>query len=199
MSLAYRYASQETFRKMIESHDLWFSDLRGMNDKDEYAAGFRIASEIVAREFPEHSDLLNEISPDRMGSAFTVLICCLSMDGDCLSMWRGYGDNGAGAAIGYDYEEIQRQHIYTRYLARGAPIQGRAHFHRVIYDEGHYRARVRADIRTALSSPSKDVQRGMMRVVLMRLCTLYKNDFFMDERELRGFIEVEDSADPYVL
>ena len=33
----------------------------------------------------------------------------------------------------------------------------------------------------------------------MRLCTLYKNDFFADEREIRGFIEINDRNDPYNL
>lgn len=199
MSLAYRYANAGTFLKMLESQTLWFSDLRRMNDWDEYAAGFRIASEIVTKEFQDHGHVLAEISPERMSSAFMVLICSFSMDRDCLSMWRGYGDNGAGAAIGYDYQEIATSHLSARYLTKMAPIQGKAQFFPVIYQEGDFRGQVRAYLQKAVRLPSKEVQLGVMKVALMRLCTLYKNDFFVDERELRGFIEVNETADPYVL
>lgn len=207
--LAYRYAHADTFLKMLESQTLWFSDLRRMNDWDEYAAGFRIASEIVAEEFPDHGEFLTGISPARMSSAFMVLICSFSLDGDCLSMWRGYGDNGAGAAIGYDYREIETQHIGARYLEKMAPIQGKAQFFRVMYDEGAFRGQVRAYLERTVRLLSteaaeqragfKDMQLGVLTVALMRLCTLYKNDFFEDERELRGFIEVNERADPYAL
>ena len=207
--LAYRYAHANTFLKMLESQTLWFSDLRRMNDWDEYAAGFRIASEIVAEEFSEHSELLTRISPARMSSEFMILICSFSLDRDCLSMWRGYGDNGAGAAIGYDYRAIETQHMGVRYLEKMAPIQGKAQFFRVMYDECAFRGQVRKyleqTVRLRYPEAAEElagfegVQLGMLTVALMRLCALYKSDFFEDERELRGFIEVNDKVDPYAL
>lgn len=39
-NLAFRYASVETFFKMIENQELWFTDLRNMNDPEEYSAGY---------------------------------------------------------------------------------------------------------------------------------------------------------------
>jgi hypothetical protein len=208
-NLAYRYAHTSTFFKMLESQTLWFSDLRRMNDWDEYAAGFRMASEIAAEEFPQYTNLLSEISPERMHADFMVLICSFSLDGDCLSMWRGYGDNGAGAAIGYSYPDIQMQHLGVRYLDKMAPVQGKVQFFNVIYEEAAFKENVRADFaRVTTSLANKDttqhhefqsVQLGMLKVALIRLCTLYKNDFFVDERELRGFIEVNEHADSYTL
>ena len=207
--LAYRYAHADTFLKMLESQTLWFSDLRRMNDWDEYAAGFRVASRLAAEEFPQYTELLAEISPERMSAGFLVLICSFSLDGDCLSMWRGYGDNGAGASIGYDYREIVTQHLGTRYLAKMAPIQGKVQFLRVMYEETGFQEQVRAYLQSATRQLASEaatqlpefraVQLGMLKMALMRLCTLYKNDFFVDERELRGFIEVNEHADPYVL
>lgn len=208
-TLAYRYAHTNTFLKMLESQTLWFSDLRRMNDWDEYAAGFRMASEIAAEEFPQYTNLLSEISPERMRADFMVLICSFSLDGDCLSMWRGYGDNGAGAAIGYCYSGIQMQHLGERYLAKMAPVQGKVQFFQVIYEEAAFKEQVCAyfaKATTLLASKVaaqlhgfQSVQLGMLKVALIRLCTLYKNDFFVDERELRGFIEVNEHADPYAL
>jgi hypothetical protein len=207
--LAYRYANAETFLKMLKSQTLWFSDLRRMNDWDEYMAGYLITSEIVAQEFPEYMGLLTEISAERMNSSFLVLICSFSMDGDCLSMWRGYGDNGSGASIGYKYDEIGNHHLFERYLKKMAPINGKVQFFPVIYQEDDFKENVRRYIRRTLqllsgdaatkSPNSKAVQLGMLRVVLMRLFTLYKSDFFKDEREIRGFIEVNESVDAYAL
>lgn len=208
-NFAYRYAHVGTFLKMLESQTLWFSDLRRMNDWDEYAAGFRMASEIAAEEFPQYTNLLTEISPEQMHADFMVLICSFSLDGDCLSMWRGYGDNGAGAAIGYSYHDIQIQHLGVRYLAKMAPVQGKVQFFSVIYEEADFKENVRAyfsQVTTSLASKAvtphhefQSMQLGMLKVALIRLCTLYKNDFFVDERELRGFIEVNEHADPYTL
>ncbi|WP_087724475.1 DUF2971 domain-containing protein [Pandoraea sp. PE-S2T-3] len=195
-TLAYRYAHADTFFKMLESQTLWFSDLRRMNDWDEYAAGFRMISEIAAEEFPQYKNLLNEISPERMPADFMALICSFSLDGDCLSMWRGYGDNGAGAAIGYYYPEIQMQNLGTRYLAKMAPVQGKVQFIPVMYKEAAFKEQVYTCFERVTTMP---VQLGTLKMELVRLCTLYKNDFFVDERELRGFIEVNEYADPYTL
>lgn len=207
--LAYRYANADTFFKMLVSQTLWFSDLRRMNDWDEYAAGFRVASKLAAEEFPQYTGLLAEISPERMSAGFLVLICSFSLDGDCLSMWRGYGDNGAGASIGYDYSEIEMQHRGTRYLAKMAPIQGKVQFFRVMYEKAGFQEQVRAHFECAtrrLASEAttqrtdfRAVQLCKLKMTLMRLCALYKDIFFVDERELRGFIEVNEHADPYIM
>ena len=87
MTIAYRYATAETFVKMLQSQELWFTDLRRMNDWDEYAAGFRIANDLMAEEFPEHAHVLGEISPERMSDQFMVLICSFST---CLSYLHGW-------------------------------------------------------------------------------------------------------------
>ncbi|EAM7120976.1 TPA: DUF2971 domain-containing protein, partial [Escherichia coli] len=52
-NLAFRYASVETFFKMIENQELWFTDLRNMNDPEEYSAGYEIVKRIINEEFPD--------------------------------------------------------------------------------------------------------------------------------------------------
>ncbi|EDJ1215303.1 DUF2971 domain-containing protein, partial [Salmonella enterica] len=52
-NLAFRYASVETFFKMIENQELWFTDLRNMNDPEEYSAGYEIVKGIINEEFPD--------------------------------------------------------------------------------------------------------------------------------------------------
>ncbi len=140
--LVYRYATAETFLSMLSSQELWFSDLRRMNDWDEYAAGFRIASEIVTNNYPEQAEILEEISPEQMNTRFMVLICSFASVGDCLSMWRGYGGNGHGAAIGYDPKMIEIINLGNRYLKKMCPVSGNVRFMPVIYDENDYRTQL---------------------------------------------------------
>lgn len=207
--LVYRYANAETFLTMLSSQELWFSDLRKMNDSDEYAAGFRIVSEIITSEYPEEIEILNEISPDKMNTRFMVLICSFSSAGDCLSMWRGYGANGRGAAIGYDSRDIKNHSLFVRYLNKMNPVSGNVAFFPVIYDEEIYRTSLRQQIQRILSQPKNlsaeeadtfaAIRTGMLGFFLTRMCVLYKNEFFADEREIRGFIEINDKVDPHEL
>lgn len=180
-----------------------------MNDWDEYAAGFRIAKEIISQEFPEHIEALEEIAPERMDVRFMVLICSFSNTGDCLSMWRGYGGNGQGAVIGYDPETIKMITLGNRYVSTMSPVSGNVLFYPVIYDKETYRLQVRSYIQRIFANnqttPKENmplflkIRHRMLQIALMRLCTLYKNDFFIDEREVRGFIEINEINDPYDL
>lgn len=205
--IAYRYATADTFEKMLASQELWFSDLRNMNDWDEYAAGFRIANELITSEFPQFASILGEISPERMSDQFMILICSFSNHGDCLSMWRGYGDNGKGAAIGYSTHEIENHHLFSRYLQKMDPVNGKVKFNSVIYSEENYKEIIRHNVRRVFSVSSDvppeerplilEFRKKILESLLVRLCTLYKNDFFEDERETRGFIEINKYNDPY--
>lgn len=205
--LAFRYANAETFLKMLESQELWFTDLRNMNDWDEYSAGYRIAKNVIINEFPNHIQVLENISRDQMRDDFMMLICSLTSDGDCLSMWRGYGDNGKGAAVGYSTFEIENHHLFNRYLQKLSPIQGKAKFYPVIYSEEELKDQIRSYERR-LFTLRDDIPQHMVHYILIfksrmfgdlltKLCTLYKNDFFKDEREIRGFIEINNVVDPY--
>jgi hypothetical protein len=124
----YRYASIQTIHAMLKSQELWFSDLRCMNDWDEYAAGYRIAKDVVASEYPHSLESLTEIAPDQMGPRFMGLICSFSSDGDCLSMWRGYGDDGRGAAIGYSVPTLEQNLLFERYISKGGSVIGKTQF-----------------------------------------------------------------------
>ncbi|KGC58723.1 hypothetical protein Y024_269 [Burkholderia pseudomallei TSV44] len=208
-NLVYRYANASTFLSMLHSQELWFTDLRQMNDWNEYEAGFRIASEIIACDFPELTAAIEAISPDKMDPYFMILICSFGSLGDCLSMWRGYGDNCYGAAIGYDPKKIQDHCMFGRYLTKRNPISGKVLFLPVIYDDQAYRSMLRQYIQSAsnqlknLSGEDANVHAAVhtrtLKIALMRLCTLYKDHFFADEREIRGFIEINAEVDPYKL
>jgi len=206
-NIAYRYANVETALKMLESQELWFTDLRKMNDWDEYNAGFRIVCELIRNELPEHSDILDTFAPERMQGDFQILICSFSSRGDCLNMWNGYGDHGLGASVGYSTSTIETFHLFSRFLNKGAPIAGKVEFQPIMYSEETFKQLIRHNINRVFSvkpglSPEEtqrilNFRKNLLRPVLTRLCTLYKHEFFEDEREVRGFILADETSDKY--
>lgn len=207
--ILYRYADEKLALTMIESQELWFSDVRRMNDYGEYSAGFKIIEEIILSEYPDYGSVLEKVSPDGIGSRFKILICSFSKSDDCLSMWRGYGDNGRGISIGYDFNSLKLCSIGSRFLQKMAPISGKPMFIPVTYSKEEFLFNLRSNLNRCLSfgnqSPQddglqfKNIREGCVEKLLMRSCVLYKNEFFIDEREFRGFIEITPMDDPYDL
>lgn len=179
-----------------------------MNDWDEYDCGYRIIEQVIHAEFPDKAHILKQISPSKINSDFAILICSFSQKFDCLSMWRGYGDNGNGAAIGYSINDVTNHHLFQRYLAKNAPINGKVLFFPVIYSVDIFTNEVKKYLNESRRrNPGVDLNDAQFShltdsklcMALTRLCTLYKNDFFVDERETRGFIEIGSFTDPYKL
>lgn len=197
-NLAFRYASVETFLKMIENQELWFTDLRNMNDPEEYSAGYEIVKRIINEEFPDCIRLLEEVSPNKIDENFKILICCFCSDGDRSNMWSEYGDNGKGVAIGYDENIITQYHILARFEERFQPISGRVVFHPVIYSEELFREYVREALHDYINRSSLNIKcaRGILHASLIRLCSLYKRESFECENEVRGLIEVDEHTSP---
>jgi len=103
MSDLYHYCSTATFHSIITSRSIWLSSLNQSNDKNEG----RMISEAVSR-LAEKDNLSTEITENlltavaNLESLFTGFGFCLSQDGDLLSQWRGYAEDGKGVSIGFN-------------------------------------------------------------------------------------------------
>jgi len=114
------YTTIQTLEKILSSNEVWFSNPLFMNDNEEVRFGVLQANEIVltshrlvdacrtqerAMRFKnEFTHLFNQFANEHV---FNTYVFCLSNherdDNDGrLSMWRGYGANGNGAAIVFD-------------------------------------------------------------------------------------------------
>lgn len=119
------YTSISTLESIMSKDELWFSNPLYMNDSEELrfgilegakafrrceairsACGSTERYELVLNEFEK---LLDQFSNEH---AFDIYVFCLSehdlkrdTDG-LLSMWRGYGGNGKGAAIIFDSTKL---------------------------------------------------------------------------------------------
>lgn len=119
------YTSIDTVEKILQHKELWFSNPLFMNDLEELRFGVRLGvaafhenARLIAacgdsERYQELTKWFNRFSEQfEEDQAFDVYALCFSkhdpdtdMDG-LLSMWRGYGNNGNGAAIIIDTSRI---------------------------------------------------------------------------------------------
>ncbi|CAI0847524.1 Protein of uncharacterised function (DUF2971) [Serratia quinivorans] len=103
MALVYHYCSPQTFLHIIENNKIWLSSSNNMNDSAE-GEWFSSA----------YHDYLKQ-NRERFGIGFCdaaeykfsinnhpKYITCFSKDGDSLSQWRAYAQNGEGVVLGFD-------------------------------------------------------------------------------------------------
>lgn len=115
----YHYCSLETFISIISNKCLRLSDLSKSNDYMERKWIINIIEEALNKSFKDEgiiinlreeywyadginnhiSYLLDMLSYDVTRSSY---ITCFSRNGDLLSQWRAYGDDGRGVAIGFN-------------------------------------------------------------------------------------------------
>lgn len=118
------YTSIENLEAIVRSNELWFSNPLTMNDYEEIRFGFEHGLSIfrdnigIADAFStkcRHDEFLRRFSDhfhryDRQALLDTYVFCLslhdeTDLDGR-LSMWRGYGGNGHGAAIVFDTSQL---------------------------------------------------------------------------------------------
>lgn len=51
--------------------------------------------------------LKNKVMTSISQGDIATFVICFSENGDLLSQWRGYADNGRGVTIGFDYNTLQ--------------------------------------------------------------------------------------------
>lgn len=130
METLYHYCGNESFISIIRNRSIWLSSLKLSNDTKEG----RVVIETIMRL--AQKDGLDASAQDQLARGlsflenfFDGLGFCLSSEGDLLSQWRGYADDGRGVAIGFSKEFLER---------RGKQIDGDKHpgfsLYKVLYE-----------------------------------------------------------------
>lgn len=107
--ILYHYTSQANLQNIIKSKQLWMREASVLNDTTEIVHFTEhLNSLLSSREYqvPEArlkvTFFLQSITPKLYG------IASFSSEGDYLNMWRLYGDNTKGCAIGFKSEGLRR-------------------------------------------------------------------------------------------
>lgn len=109
----YHYTDDAGLRGILESGQLWLSDIFSVNDPSELRHGMSHAVEILnnrsrpdrpeqgtfARNFSDFTELSIEATAH-------YFVCSFSSDSEELGQWRAYADNGRGYALGFDGKEL---------------------------------------------------------------------------------------------
>ena len=108
----YHYTDAHGFMNIVESKELWATNVLYLNDASEIRYAHDLAREFVATLAPDSviyralrkglgylSSLMEEGNVD-------IFISCFCGKPDLLSQWRAYGRNGTGFALGFSRQEL---------------------------------------------------------------------------------------------
>lgn len=185
----FHYTDQAGFLGIIRSKAIWATDLRYLNDSQEYSVGFeRIASELKRRSAgdPGVSDLVDGAFQSlALERVVGVGVTSFSLAGDDLSQWRAYGGGTGGICLGFEPATLA-----LRVRSTGSTLG------RVRYLEDEHTAIVH----TLCSEIIGDAQLVLAGSVLREAfqlrcllsvqlaCALMKHAKFADEREWRMIV-----------
>lgn len=175
--LLYHYCSPETFLAICTNKTVRFSDIFSMNDFMEMHWGYHRWELAARNSLDRHGrEFLDSIDQVVSSSSLRILplAACFSLNGDTLSQWRAYAENGAGFCIGFKADAL------CRLAAR--PL-------RVLYDAEQQQGEIERFI-SALSDVHKmepESTEDFFRVCATFSCDLaaLKNPSFAEEKEVR--------------
>jgi hypothetical protein len=115
--LLYHYTDAKGLIGVIESRQLWASNVMHLNDASEFVQAVRIMRAEIAQRLrddpsgldPEWCGLLSEMESEDDESYYRTsrpFVASFSENEDQLSQWRAYCPNGNGFAIGFSYSDL---------------------------------------------------------------------------------------------
>lgn len=193
-SVLYHYCSAETFKAITANRCIWLSDAAHMNDATEG----RWIDEIVARLRSVEQEWVQWCEAGHIWHDYKLFkasfyIACFSEQGDLLSQWRAYADDGRGVSIGFDFGELSLPTGLTFTEVFHMNALGSA-LDRVVYEEEAQMEAVRRVFRyidrwarseAALNSYFREAVVDTGRDCLGYLSRLLKHPGFQEEREWR--------------
>ncbi len=104
----YHYSSMAGVRGILESRELWLSDIRSMNDPRDGTYWSEVFGKILDRKsvpdlvrYPfQRGDGIG------IGEAWFSYLICFSPASDLESQWRDYADHGTGCAIEFSFDAL---------------------------------------------------------------------------------------------
>ena len=125
--ILYHYSGNIKCFNILSNRNIRLSDIRKSNDYAEMQIFYPDILEAVRNEYQQHPfdfeyedkkglegiSLLLSQTKKHLDISFsegkiTSYVLCLSEEGDLLSQWRGYADNGKGCSIGFDMDALKK-------------------------------------------------------------------------------------------
>lgn len=115
-----KYTKKDTFfhytnllglKAIVENQSFFASNSAFLNDKEEFYFGIKLFCETIGdleieKEFVACESLFKSVKSLLNLKKSNRYVTCFSLDGDLLSQWRAYADDGKGIAIGFDPKKL---------------------------------------------------------------------------------------------
>jgi len=169
------------FLKIIKSKSLWLTDASSMNDTMECQWHLRHVDKYLGEYMQQGGDekigdSLRDIIRQNTTSRF---LACFSENGDLLSQWRGYADDGRGIAIGFDIDKIDITNEFPTMSVVAAHQLGLC---QIEYDESIQYVLIEHLLDDFLKDDKKNYY-NLIRCSI--LSSMFKNSAFKEEQEWR--------------
>lgn len=109
-SVIYHYTNVQGLLGIINSMEMWATDILFLNDAAEY----KYAKNLIHKKFRDlfkfeknaNKFLYNFVNRSHIINEYQIFVCSFSEDGNLLSQWRGYCPQNNGFSIGFDFNKI---------------------------------------------------------------------------------------------
>jgi hypothetical protein len=205
--IIYHYTNDVGLKGILETGQLWLTDIFSLNDPSELTHGFsvainalksKIASDFaVGQKFAKNFAAFAEQGAIPKTAHF--FMCSFSSCEDDLGQWRAYGDNGRGYAVGFDAEALENGFAKKD----GIPIPNNSTFH-ITYNDAQLlgiQSQIVEKMHNLIILPAgRDLKSAAINVYMAELQMLltlhilqtilfFKHEAYANEREFR-FLQI---------
>jgi hypothetical protein len=121
--ILYHYCNPIVFWSIVEKGHIWLSDIFTMRDWKELKWGRDIFTQVVRENhglFDDDFRYFATFSVFGVDNHVRPFVASFSANGDLLSQWRAYGDDGRGFSLG-----VRAHHIYSSWGVRLKKVEYR--------------------------------------------------------------------------
>jgi Protein of unknown function (DUF2971) len=211
--IVYHYTNDVGLKGILETGQLWLTDIFSLNDPSELTHGFSVAINALTSKVASDSAVGQKFAKNFAAFAEQGAIpkiahffmCSFSSCGDDLGQWRAYADNGRGYAVGFDAKALENG--YTK--KDGIPIPNNSTFH-ITYNDAQLlgiQSQIVEKMRNLIMLPAgrglKNTAINVYMAELEMLLTLhilqtilfFKHEAYAYEREFR-FLQIHKANEP---
>ena len=211
--IIYHYTNDMGLKGILETGQLWLTDIFSLNDPSELTHGFSVAinalTSRIANDFLAGQKFAKNFAAFAQQGAISktahFFMCSFSSCGDDLGQWRAYADNGRGFALGFDAKALE-----NGFTKKGEEtIPNNTTFHITYKDAQLFgiQSQIVEKMHNLISLPGgRGLQNATITVYmaeLQMLLTLYmlqttlffKHEAYANEREFR-FLQIHKANEP---
>jgi len=150
----YHYTTVDGLKGIVATGSLFATEITFLNDSSELAYANQHIRKYAASADSSHLGrlLLTELNETLDAGRVDLYVSCFCDSGDLLSQWRAYAAQGAGYALEFDWNKIQK-----KCAAMGNAIPGR-----IEYDEGCQEQLIAAVIASCFGDWTKKDQQAYL-------------------------------------